>query len=147
MSANLLDVRHYLPIAPYKNSSRSLPYPSPHNVLKCTPVKPLTPYHNLRLMDNLGTSAEELEPQDVREPDSVLPRPALPPFNGYGSLQDSLQNCLSLVPKPPRSVGQPFFVNHVRIYTPCDLGLKRSAMLANNNYLAMTCFCSRIRPV
>lgn len=38
-------------------------------------------------MDNLGLSAEELTPQDVREPESVLPKPALPPFNGYGTLQ------------------------------------------------------------
>ncbi|CAB1459901.1 unnamed protein product [Pleuronectes platessa] len=26
----------------------------------------------------------------------------VPPYNGFGSLEDSLQNCLSLVPKPPR---------------------------------------------
>ncbi|KAG7508744.1 hypothetical protein JOB18_008876 [Solea senegalensis] len=28
--------------------------------------------------------------------------PQIPPYNGYGSLEDSLQNCLSLIPKPPR---------------------------------------------
>mmetsp|Transcript_2187 Transcript_2187/g.5552 ORF Transcript_2187/g.5552 Transcript_2187/m.5552 type:complete len:646 (+) Transcript_2187:132-2069(+) len=54
------------------------------------------------LMDNLGFAPEELQPVEIREPESVLPKPALPPFNGYGTLQDSLQNCLSLVPKPPR---------------------------------------------
>jgi hypothetical protein len=26
----------------------------------------------------------------------------IPPYNGYGSLEDSLQNCLHLVPEPPR---------------------------------------------
>ena len=26
----------------------------------------------------------------------------VPPYNGFGSLEDSLQNCLSLVPKPPK---------------------------------------------
>lgn len=26
----------------------------------------------------------------------------LPPYNGFGSLEDSLQNCLSLVPEPPK---------------------------------------------
>jgi len=26
----------------------------------------------------------------------------IPPFNGFGSLQDSMQNCLSLVPQPPK---------------------------------------------
>ncbi|KAG7508314.1 hypothetical protein JOB18_009657 [Solea senegalensis] len=28
--------------------------------------------------------------------------PEIPPYNGYGSLEDSLQNCLCLIPKPPR---------------------------------------------
>lgn len=27
---------------------------------------------------------------------------AIPPFNGFGSLEDSLQNCMSLVPQPPK---------------------------------------------
>mmetsp|Transcript_4241 Transcript_4241/g.7013 ORF Transcript_4241/g.7013 Transcript_4241/m.7013 type:complete len:624 (-) Transcript_4241:564-2435(-) len=53
-------------------------------------------------MDNLGFTDEDLQPVEVREAVSTLPRSALPPFNGYGTLQDSLQNCLSLVPKPPR---------------------------------------------
>jgi len=26
----------------------------------------------------------------------------IPPYNGFGSLQDSLQNCMSLVPQPPK---------------------------------------------
>lgn len=26
----------------------------------------------------------------------------LPPYNGFGSLEDSLQSCLSLVPQPPK---------------------------------------------
>ncbi|CAK6961838.1 EF-hand domain-containing protein 1 [Scomber scombrus] len=26
----------------------------------------------------------------------------VPPYNGFGSLEDSLQNCLSLIPKPPK---------------------------------------------
>lgn len=26
----------------------------------------------------------------------------VPPYNGYGSLEDSLQNCLALVPKRPK---------------------------------------------
>lgn len=26
----------------------------------------------------------------------------IPPYNGYGFLEDSLQNCFSLFPKPPR---------------------------------------------
>lgn len=26
----------------------------------------------------------------------------IPPYNGFGSLEDSLQNCFSLIPKPPK---------------------------------------------
>ena len=26
----------------------------------------------------------------------------IPPYNGFGILEDSLQNCFSLLPKPPR---------------------------------------------
>lgn len=26
----------------------------------------------------------------------------VPPYNGYGSLEDSLQNCLALIPKRPK---------------------------------------------
>ena len=47
--------------------------------------------------ENLGFSAEELVPLNVREP---LPKPAsrqLPVHNGFGSLEDSAQNCISLV--------------------------------------------------
>jgi hypothetical protein len=29
----------------------------------------------------------------------------IPPYNGYGSLDDSHQNCVALVPKPPKKVG------------------------------------------
>lgn len=30
------------------------------------------------------------------------PKMEIPPYNGYGSLEDSLQNCLYLVPEPPK---------------------------------------------
>ena len=26
----------------------------------------------------------------------------IPPFNGFGSMEDSLQSCLSLIPQPPK---------------------------------------------
>ena len=41
------------------------------------------------LLDVQGAPREPL-PKDV------------PPYNGFGSLQDSLQSCLSLVPQPPK---------------------------------------------
>ena len=33
---------------------------------------------------------------------SLSPVQELPPYNGFGSLEDSKQSCLSLVPQPPR---------------------------------------------
>jgi len=52
--------------------------------------------------DNLGFTDDELSTVEVKEPLPGQPKPAVPPFNGYGTLEDSLQNCMSLVPKPPK---------------------------------------------
>jgi hypothetical protein len=38
--------------------------------------------------ENQGWSEEELTAVDVTETLTVLPRPALPPHNGYGTLED-----------------------------------------------------------
>ena len=35
---------------------------------------------------------------------AAYPKMEIPPYNGYGSLEDSLQNCLHLVPEPPKKV-------------------------------------------
>eukprot|EP00955_Chlamydomonas_euryale_P010403 111758-Chlamydomonas_euryale.AAC.6 len=51
---------------------------------------------------NLGYDPTELEKVDVAEPVPGLSKPALAPYNGFGTLEDSLQNCVSLIPKPPR---------------------------------------------
>ncbi|KAG1675125.1 hypothetical protein FOA52_003348 [Chlamydomonas sp. UWO 241] len=51
---------------------------------------------------NLGYDDAELEKVDVQEPVPAMSKPALAPYNGYGTLEDSLQNCVSLIPKPPR---------------------------------------------
>lgn len=56
------------------------------------------------LQSELGFPREALEPLDVAEPIPPMPAPALPPFNGYGTLDDSKQNCIALVPKPPKKV-------------------------------------------
>eukprot|EP00775_Hariotina_reticulata_P011400 gene11400-11548_t len=50
----------------------------------------------------LGYPAEMLEAMQVAEAIPPMPRPALPPYNGYGTLDDSRQNCVALVPKPPK---------------------------------------------
>lgn len=46
---------------------------------------------------NLGYSAEELEPVDVTEPVNLPAPRQLPPYNGYGSLEDSANSCIHLV--------------------------------------------------
>lgn len=33
---------------------------------------------------------------------SEVPKMEIPPYNGFGSLEDSLQNCLTLIPQPPK---------------------------------------------
>jgi len=43
--------------------------------------------------------------KDSKMPTDMTPQPVkheIPPFNGFGSLEDSMQNCLSLVPQPPK---------------------------------------------
>ena len=55
--------------------------------------------------EHLGFAPELLAPIDVSEPAKVMPVPELPPARhglGIGSPEDTLQNCLRLVPKPPK---------------------------------------------
>ncbi|XP_038052074.1 EF-hand domain-containing protein 1-like [Patiria miniata] len=44
----------------------------------------------------------DFTPVEVTGPARELPSRNLPPYNGFGSLEDSLQSCLSLVPQPPK---------------------------------------------
>jgi len=37
-----------------------------------------------------------------KAPPGVFPPREIPPYNGFGSEEDSLCNCLSLIPKPPK---------------------------------------------
>ncbi|KAM7367805.1 hypothetical protein PAMP_014080 [Pampus punctatissimus] len=39
----------------------------------------------------------------------------VPPYNGFGSLEDSLQNCLSLIPKPPKKNVQKMLENDHKV--------------------------------
>ena len=52
--------------------------------------------------EHQGYGPEELAPVDISEPRRPLPVPSLPPWNGYGTPEDSRQNCERLVPVPPR---------------------------------------------
>ncbi|XP_075454713.1 EF-hand domain-containing protein 1 isoform X2 [Ascaphus truei] len=50
--------------------------------------------------ENLG--APDFQPVDVtKKKEEEVPQ-EMPPYNGFGLLEDSLQNCLALVPKPPK---------------------------------------------
>ncbi|XP_047429908.1 EF-hand domain-containing protein 1 [Mugil cephalus] len=46
----------------------------------------------------------DMKPIEVPKKDEALQDKKMenPPYNGFGSLEDSLQNCLSLIPKPPK---------------------------------------------
>eukprot|EP00210_Caulerpa_lentillifera_P006079 g5808.t1 len=52
--------------------------------------------------DNFGMSEEELATIDITLDEKRHIKPALPPHNGFGSLEDSKQNCIMLIPKPPK---------------------------------------------
>lgn len=51
---------------------------------------------------NMGLSDEALAPIDITEEIKPLPKNTLPPYNGFGSLEDSKQNCVMLIAKPPK---------------------------------------------
>ncbi|XP_029281558.1 EF-hand domain-containing protein 1 [Cottoperca gobio] len=45
----------------------------------------------------------EMKPsEEPKNTDLLKKRKEVPPYNGFGSLEDSLQNCLFLIPKPPK---------------------------------------------
>ncbi|XP_075717005.1 EF-hand domain-containing protein 1 isoform X2 [Rhinoderma darwinii] len=50
--------------------------------------------------ENLGI--QDMTPADVKKQKEEEVKQEIPPYNGYGLLEDSLQNCLTLVPKPPK---------------------------------------------
>ncbi|XP_054843384.1 EF-hand domain-containing protein 1 isoform X2 [Eublepharis macularius] len=39
---------------------------------------------------------------DIKKPPPEEVKQIVPPYNGYGSIEDSLQNCFSLIPQPPK---------------------------------------------
>ena len=45
---------------------------------------------------------ENFAPVDYKSAKSVPQPREMPPYNGFGSEEDSLCNCLSLIPKPPK---------------------------------------------
>ncbi|XP_071118908.1 EF-hand domain-containing protein 1-like [Haliotis cracherodii] len=51
-------------------------------------------YHNFGLTD--------FNSVDIKGMTKNLPKMEIPPYNNFGSMEDSLQSCLSLVPQPPK---------------------------------------------
>lgn len=49
---------------------------------------------------NFGVT--DFKPVDVEQRLRELSKMEIPPYNGFGSLEDSLQSCLSLIPQPPK---------------------------------------------
>lgn len=60
-------------------------------------------------MRNLGYTEDDFKLLDIYEPAPEIPQNELPPYNGVGSYEDSLQNCISVVPTPPRKDFQKLF--------------------------------------
>ncbi|CAB3978488.1 EF-hand domain-containing 1-like [Paramuricea clavata] len=44
----------------------------------------------------------DFPPVDVADRKGAAPEHVIPPYNGFGSLEDTLQSCLSLIPQPPK---------------------------------------------
>lgn len=51
---------------------------------------------------NGGLEEKDLADIDITEVKVPLPKNSLPPYNGFGSLEDSKQNCIMLITKPPK---------------------------------------------
>lgn len=52
-------------------------------------------------------------------------RMEIPPYNGYGSLEDSLQNCLHLVPEPPKK-------DYIKLLENQNKSLRYEAIMETN---------------
>lgn len=58
----------------------------------------------------------ELEPkQDVQLADRAVPRAVTPPYNGYGSWDDSMSSVMHLIPKPPPKDNAKLFENEGKV--------------------------------
>lgn len=55
-----------------------------------------------KLYYNAKYNVGDFTPVDVSQRIPNFDKKILPPYNGFGSLEDSLQSCLSLVPQPPK---------------------------------------------
>jgi len=56
-------------------------------------------YNQLQSMTGVDHRVNRI---DVAPPPELVPEVPLPPYNGFGDQQDSVENCKHLVPKPPK---------------------------------------------
>ncbi len=54
------------------------------------------------VLDNCLPSVDRFDPIQFHQPTPHLAQPEVPPYNGFGSEEDSLATCKQLIPKPPR---------------------------------------------
>lgn len=55
------------------------------------------------LQEKLRRTAREMAPIAISAPEAPsAPKRTLPAYNGFGSFEDSAQNCTSLLPQPPK---------------------------------------------
>ena len=47
-------------------------------------------------------SAEKFDQIEFPKPQMATIKQEIPPYNGFGSVEDSLASCLNLIPKAPR---------------------------------------------
>lgn len=45
---------------------------------------------------------QEFQSVQISQPSVKPVEPELPPYNGFGSFEDSKQSCYSLIPQPPK---------------------------------------------
>lgn len=68
----------------------------------------------------LKYNINDFTPLEIKDSAGQALSTELPPYNGYGTEEDSMQNCLSLIPQPPRPVPGK--------HLPEDTGLERSLL-------------------
>ena len=53
-------------------------------------------------MPHFNFNSDNFTPVDIPKPEARPVKREIPPYNGFGSREDSLATCMNLIPKPPR---------------------------------------------
>jgi hypothetical protein len=71
------------------------------------------PFTRKYFAEELGVKLEEK--WDVQLPERAVPRAPTPPYNGYGSWDDSMSSVINLIPKPPKKDFVKLFQNEGKV--------------------------------